>query len=419
MKQSPFRGTLMVVLVALCAMAVVSVVTGAVLMNVAASPRVQPRQQVSAPVSDFTAAPTSGVVPLAVQFTDTWTDPTATWSWNFGDGTTSHLRNPLHTYAAAGTYTVSLIASNARGSRTTTRTSYVTVNPPSQWTTIIDDQFNTPGVPSHWSVYNGSYSGDAHNCAAPSQVQVPGDGYLHLKMQYLTTGLCGPGWYTGGMQIAPQYGGVDQAITVRWRIVPSADPSIVRSQRVIPMRWVDDPKYAWYQGESDYCEGGHLGGCYTFLHYGPNGQQIIQAYTVDLTQWHTWRVEVHNHRVSVFIDDLTKPVWVFTGDQTTTPSAIMRTVLQQECPLTGCPSSAYAGDTEDIQIDWITIQNYTGGNAGATPGGAQSAGGASNTAPGSSPVAYTPHDEMIAGQTAVSLGASCPQESDLPKRCAF
>jgi len=32
------------------------------------------------------------------------------WRWNFGDGNTSSLQNPTHTYATGGTYTISLIA---------------------------------------------------------------------------------------------------------------------------------------------------------------------------------------------------------------------------------------------------------------------------------------------------------------------
>lgn len=250
----------------------------------------------------------------------------------------------------------------ASATTTPVATATTTRSAPPGWVTILDDEFNTPGVPSHWSLYNGSYGDSAHNCAAPSQVQVPGDGYLHLKMQYLSSGICGPGWYTGGMQVSSAYGGVDQAITVRWRIVPSADPGAVHSHRIIPMRWVDDPNYPWYRGESNYCEGSALGGCYTFLHYGPNSRQITKGYLIDLTKWHTWRIEVRNHKVSVFIDNMTNPVWVYNGNETTTPDSLKRTVLQQECPLSGCPSAAYKGDVEDIQIDWITIENATGAN---------------------------------------------------------
>ena len=66
----------------------------------------------------------------------------------------------------------------------------------------------------------------------------------------------------------------------------------------------------------------------------------------------------------MFIDDMTKPVWVYKGNATTVPDAFMRTVLQQTCALsTGCPPASYAGDVEDIQIDWITIQNAVGTGA--------------------------------------------------------
>jgi PKD repeat protein len=39
------------------------------------------------------------------------------WSWNFGDGGTSTLQNPVHTYATAGTYNVTLIATDNDGAQ--------------------------------------------------------------------------------------------------------------------------------------------------------------------------------------------------------------------------------------------------------------------------------------------------------------
>ncbi len=38
-----------------------------------------------------------------------------TWLWNFGDGNTSNAQNPTHTYAAAGTYTVTLQVTTSKG----------------------------------------------------------------------------------------------------------------------------------------------------------------------------------------------------------------------------------------------------------------------------------------------------------------
>jgi gliding motility-associated-like protein len=48
-------------------------------------------------------------------FTKTFTDQSIgadQWNWDFGDGNTSTLQNPVHTYAATGTYTVSLTVVN-------------------------------------------------------------------------------------------------------------------------------------------------------------------------------------------------------------------------------------------------------------------------------------------------------------------
>jgi len=55
-------------------------------------------------VIDFSYA-TNG---QTVQFTDA--SPNATsWSWDFGDGNTSSIQNPQHTYAADGVYDVTLV----------------------------------------------------------------------------------------------------------------------------------------------------------------------------------------------------------------------------------------------------------------------------------------------------------------------
>jgi PKD repeat protein len=78
-----------------------------------------------APTAAFTASPTSGTAPLAVQFSDQSTGTPTSWLWNFGDGSTSTVKNPAHTYAAAGTYTVTLTATNAQGSNTLTKTAFI------------------------------------------------------------------------------------------------------------------------------------------------------------------------------------------------------------------------------------------------------------------------------------------------------
>jgi PKD repeat protein len=56
-----------------------------------------------------------------VSFTDESTGGASSWSWSFGDGTTSSAQSPTHVYAAPGTYTARLSASNAAGTASTTR----------------------------------------------------------------------------------------------------------------------------------------------------------------------------------------------------------------------------------------------------------------------------------------------------------
>lgn len=68
---------------------------------------------------------------LGVQFSDASTGlgPAAvnTYSWDFGDGNTSTAQNPLHTYAASGTYTVCLIFTSSGMGVTCSDTSCATI----------------------------------------------------------------------------------------------------------------------------------------------------------------------------------------------------------------------------------------------------------------------------------------------------
>lgn len=79
-------------------------------------------------IADFVADPTTGKAPLTVQFIDLSTGAPTAWSWDFGDGTSSTMQNPSHTYGSAGTYTVSLTASKTGSADTETKTAYITVN---------------------------------------------------------------------------------------------------------------------------------------------------------------------------------------------------------------------------------------------------------------------------------------------------
>jgi PKD repeat protein len=65
------------------------------------------------------SAPTTGAAPLAVSFSSTGSyDPDGTlaaYDWDFGDGTTSTVANPVKSYATPGTYTASLVVVDNSG----------------------------------------------------------------------------------------------------------------------------------------------------------------------------------------------------------------------------------------------------------------------------------------------------------------
>ena len=103
------------------------------------------------PKVDFVADITSGMVPLAVSFTDLSTQGSGVmdeWYWGFGDGNNSTLQNPTNEYLAPGVYTVSLTVTDVNDSTDTeTKVDYITVfstDPPAapsdvQIETIGDD----------------------------------------------------------------------------------------------------------------------------------------------------------------------------------------------------------------------------------------------------------------------------------------
>ena len=80
-----------------------------------------------APQAGFKGEPTTGVVPLTVNFTDQSTGEITSWKWSFGDGTTNTTKNPLYTYETAGKYNVSLEVKGPGGKDIETKLYYVFV----------------------------------------------------------------------------------------------------------------------------------------------------------------------------------------------------------------------------------------------------------------------------------------------------
>jgi len=106
-----------------------------------------------------TAAFTYGVDGLTVSFTDQSSDidgGVTTWSWSFGDGSTSTAQHPVHTYAAGGAFTVTLTVTDDEGG-TDAETQTVTLASPGNQPPTADFL----AVASNLSVTFTDLSGDS------------------------------------------------------------------------------------------------------------------------------------------------------------------------------------------------------------------------------------------------------------------
>ena len=86
------------------------------------------------PVADFSASNTNPVFNTDVVFTDLSTNAPNSWSWSFSptsmvyvNGTDATSQNPEVQFTALGLYSVTLVATNAYGSDTETKTNYIEV----------------------------------------------------------------------------------------------------------------------------------------------------------------------------------------------------------------------------------------------------------------------------------------------------
>ena len=82
-----------------------------------------------APTPNFTADVTEGCdgVPTLVTFQDQSVGNPTAWLWDFGNGETSTQQNPQFIYNNAGSYDVRLTVTNADGSRTVTKSSFIEI----------------------------------------------------------------------------------------------------------------------------------------------------------------------------------------------------------------------------------------------------------------------------------------------------
>jgi subtilisin family serine protease len=128
----------------------------------------------------YNANPSSGQVPLTVQFTDASTGAPASWNWNFGDGGTSGAQNPSHVYNSAGNFTATLTIRDSSGNTSSKSGTITATNPPPPLvagfkasptsgkvplTVQFTDQSRGNPVSWNWSFGDGSANSSTQNPA--------------------------------------------------------------------------------------------------------------------------------------------------------------------------------------------------------------------------------------------------------------
>lgn len=107
------------------------------------------------PVANFSADKVSVCPGTSVKFTDLSSGVPTSWSWSFPGGTpsTSTAQNPTVLYSTAGTYSVTLTATNSLGSDPETKTNYISVGNPTVTALPIVQGFETATFPpTGWSL---------------------------------------------------------------------------------------------------------------------------------------------------------------------------------------------------------------------------------------------------------------------------
>ncbi|WP_018614638.1 T9SS C-terminal target domain-containing protein [Segetibacter koreensis] len=153
------------------------------------------------PHADFAASTTKVCEGDSVAFTDASSAPKSsvnTWFWNFGDGSTSNVQNPVKKFPSAGPYIVTLYIKSASGCMSDTIQKTITVNkaPTAGFTvaasacekqavTINNQSSSSSGniTNSYWTFGDGTTANNQNGASFPKTYQNPGSYTIQLAVQ--------------------------------------------------------------------------------------------------------------------------------------------------------------------------------------------------------------------------------------------
>ncbi len=149
----------------------------------------------SPPVASFTYDPKGPSILDSVQFNDTSIDPEGlitSWHWEFGDGESSTIRDPVHGYADKGTYEVELTVEDNTGNTDTSWDKITVVN----LRPVADFSFSPEDPERGQDVHFVDESSDPER--RPLRYEwVFGDGYTSTEQSPLHGYLASGNYYVG------------------------------------------------------------------------------------------------------------------------------------------------------------------------------------------------------------------------------
>jgi hypothetical protein len=133
---------------------------GTITVNAAPTPTPTPTPG-SGPIRcSYTVNTTLGDPPLTVQFNDTSTgSPADTWAWDFGDGNTSSLENPVHTFGM-GWWDIHFTASNSTTGLSDSTWSHWQIHVIQSFTRVTASATITPVSTHAYNVILNSFGGN-------------------------------------------------------------------------------------------------------------------------------------------------------------------------------------------------------------------------------------------------------------------
>jgi len=153
---------------------------------------------ISSPKADFVSPDTNSCSSNKISFINLSTGPLLSYEWNFGDGQSSTITNPIHTYTSEGFYTIKLSIQDQYGCKdSTSKINYINIKNPVAQFSMSDSVSTCPPLVVNFSNQSQHYNGfewdfgDGTKSALQNPVHFyTYPGTYHAKLKVTGTGGC-------------------------------------------------------------------------------------------------------------------------------------------------------------------------------------------------------------------------------------